>query len=535
MDLPQTHETVTLADHVAGTLVSHGVRRMFGIPGGGSSLALIEAAGRLGIDFILTRTETAAAIMAGVTGELTGTPGVVLTGIGPGAASAVNGIAYAYLEKAPVVLFTDGPAASPHQAIDQNALYAPITKFQGRLRPETAPETLEAALACARQHPRGPVQLDMTAPDAQAPVSVSFDSTEFAVEAAHLEDTLDRARNLINASRRPVLIAGLEARYADGPATLRTLADALGCPVLLTYKASGTLPADHPGYAGLYTGAEAEADVLHAADLIVLFGFDAIEAIPGQWPYVAPILDLTPAIPTPLPRDPDCRVIGALDRTAAGLSLALAPGDWTATELTNLRKTMAKRLALSGTGHTAQTIVEAASRAAPAGTRLTVDSGAHMFAAMACWPARDAFGVLKSNGLSTMGFALPAAIASSLQEPDRPVIAVTGDGGLAMSLSELATATEHGCDITVLVVNDAALSLIDIKQHRQQLVRRGVRTPSVDFVGCARALDLTAWHVDAGTDLSLILTEAFKVPGQKLIDISADPSGYADQLERLRG
>ena len=102
-----------LATAIVDQLKAIGVKRMFGIPGGGSSLALIEAAGRAGLEFILTRTETAAAIMAAVTGEMTGTPGVVLTGIGPGAASAVNGIAYAWLEKSPVVLITDGPASAP--------------------------------------------------------------------------------------------------------------------------------------------------------------------------------------------------------------------------------------------------------------------------------------------------------------------------------------------------------------------------------------------------------------------------------------
>jgi acetolactate synthase-1/2/3 large subunit len=94
MDRPAAASPV-LASAIVGQLEALGVKRMFGIPGGGSSLALIEAAGRAGLEFILTRTETAAAIMAAVTGEMTGTPGVVLTGIGPGAASAVNGIAYA--------------------------------------------------------------------------------------------------------------------------------------------------------------------------------------------------------------------------------------------------------------------------------------------------------------------------------------------------------------------------------------------------------------------------------------------------------
>ena len=115
----------TLAESIVAALVRHGVQRMFGTPGGGSSLDLIDAAGAQGIEFALARTETAAAIMAAVTGELTGTPGVVLAGVGPGAASTVNGIAYAHLERAPLVLFTDGPASSLHQAFDQSALFAP--------------------------------------------------------------------------------------------------------------------------------------------------------------------------------------------------------------------------------------------------------------------------------------------------------------------------------------------------------------------------------------------------------------------------
>ena len=136
----------TLAESVVTALARHGVQRMFGIPGGGSSLDLIDAARDRGIDFVLARTEVAAALMAAVTGELTGAPGVVLAGVGPGAASIVNGIAYAHLERAPLLLFTDGPAASLHQSFDQNALFAPISKFQGRLRPGDGRAGIEAAM-----------------------------------------------------------------------------------------------------------------------------------------------------------------------------------------------------------------------------------------------------------------------------------------------------------------------------------------------------------------------------------------------------
>ncbi len=132
---------MTLADTMMAAFKLRGVRRVFGVPGGDSSLDLIAAAGRQGVDFVLARGETAAAMMAAVTAELTGAPGVVITGIGPGAASAVNGVAYAGLERAPLVIITDAREAGangqmpPHQTFDQPALFAPIVKDSRRLRP----------------------------------------------------------------------------------------------------------------------------------------------------------------------------------------------------------------------------------------------------------------------------------------------------------------------------------------------------------------------------------------------------------------
>ena len=206
MDRPAAASPV-LASAIVGQLEALGVKRMFGIPGGGSSLALIEAAGRAGLEFILTRTETAAAIMAAVTGEMTGTPGVVLTGVGPGAASAVNGIAYAYLEKSPVILITDGPASTPHQALDQNALYAPITKLQGRLRPESGTADFAQAIETAMTRPWGPVHLDLTASDASTPVAGATPLIPAPQSPAPSAAMLEKAGALLAASRKPIILA----------------------------------------------------------------------------------------------------------------------------------------------------------------------------------------------------------------------------------------------------------------------------------------------------------------------------------------
>ena len=153
---------------------------------------------------------------------------------------------------------------------------------------------------------------------------------------------------------------------------------------------------------------------------------------------------------------------------------------------------------------------------------------------MARWPAAQPHDVLKSNGLSTMGFALPAAIASYLNDPGRPVIALTGDGGMLMCLAELSTAAHLNIPLTVVVVNDAALSLIDIKQRHLQHPVSGVKYPAVDFATAARGLGCQAWTVGADESIEKVLPMAFSAQVPSVIDVTANPDGYGDQMTALR-
>jgi acetolactate synthase-1/2/3 large subunit len=379
------------------------------------------------------------------------------------------------------------------------------------------------------------VHIDLISGDALMPVIGALPPAPAQPSLALPEAELARAKALLAASRRPIILAGLEARHRPAPDALQHMARALCCPVLTTYKASGVLPASHPGFAGLFTGAIAEAEILHAADLIILFGLDAIEIIPGRWPYASPVLDLCVAQATPLPFDPACRATGDLAATADALAADLRPSDWTADGIAAARRSIEGAMSLRGAGHTAQSIVAAAAMAAPDYARLTVDAGAHMFSTLAAWPAEEPFGVLKSNGLSTMGYALPAAIASALQDPARPVIAVTGDGGMLMCLAELTTAVAQNCQLTVIVINDAALSLIDVKQQRQQYLSKGVRYASADFKACAEAMGCRAWRVESDDEIDPVLSDAFAATGTTLVEVIANADGYGDQLTRLRG
>jgi acetolactate synthase-1/2/3 large subunit len=148
---------------------------------------------------------------------------------------------------------------------------------------------------------------------------------------------------------------------------------------------------------------------------------------------------------------------------------------------------------------------------------------------------RQPFDVLISNGLGTMAFALPAAIAAAIHDPERPVIAVTGDGGLLMCLGELATAVQQRCRLVVVVLNDGSLSLIDAKQRKRRLLSRGVRWPRVDFAQAMTGLGGEAYRASSRDEYRQALERASAATVAALIDMRIDSSSYGDQLEALRG
>ena len=536
--------TQTLAQGLAAACRTRGVRRAYGVPGGASSLDIIDALAAEGIDFVLTHGETAAALMAAVGAELGGAPGVVVTGVGPGAASAVNGVAYAALERAPVLLVTDAlaePAAGHHalhQRFDQRALFAPLVKAYAKPEPGDGLKAIESLLDEAAAHPAGPVQLDLTTEAAAAPAVPAMRKPGRTSADDGPLDLVDlaEARGLLAGAERPLIVAGMEARERTASGALRVLAQALGCPVMTTYKAKGAVADGDPLAVGCFTGAAADARCLDRADLLILFGLDPVELLPGPWRFDGSILALSLHDGYDYPAPPAAAMHGDLGRSAAALIETMRPAGWSALEIAALRTRLRAGFAMAGAGgRTAEDVVSAVRHAAPRPVRLTVDSGAHMFSAMGLWQADEPGDVLKSNGLSTMGFALPAAIAAALEEPTCPVVAMTGDGGLHMCLAELATAARLGCRIVVVVFNDSRLSLIDIKQQRQQRASRGVRFAEMDHAAVADGLGCRAWRVGTTDPLAPALASAFACDGPALVDVTVDPAAYNAQFEALRG
>jgi acetolactate synthase-1/2/3 large subunit len=535
---------VTVAQAIAGHLRQLGVTRIFGIPGGGSSLDLIDAAQSLDIEFVLTRTESAAIIMAACSAELSGVIGVALTGVGPGLASAVNGIAYASLDRAPVLIITDGIASQSlrfvtHQRFDQLGLVVPITKARARIDADSLGTELSRLIAAAMAPPLGPVLLELdgvTAAQTTAPIVPA----EFAAPPDTDAESIEQARRLLHDARRPVMIVGLECARPAVATAARELHALLDCPLFTTYKAKGVVADSDPRCIGLFTGGSAEAECIASADLIVLLGLDPVELIPQAWRYDAPVLDFA-HVPYPIHYvNAALHINGDWESAVEQWRHTKFNSDWTVPEIIEYKDSMYARIRGSGSAHAAENltppaIVETAFEIFGNNVRVTIDAGAHMFSAIGLWPAATTGEVLISNGLASMAFALPAAIAAALHEPCCAVVAFTGDGGLLMCLGELATAAELGSNLTVIVFNDSALSLIDIKQQQRGVDTTGVRWNEIDFAACAAGLNVKTMRVRTLHEYRDALGSAATISGPVLLDVRTDPTGYDEQLRALRG
>jgi len=518
------------ADVIVGGLIEAGVPRLFGVPGGGSSLEILESARAAGLPFVLCHVESAAVIMAAVTAELTGRPGAALATLGPGVTASATGLAHAWLDRAPLVFLSDRHPESAmsfvtHQRFDHETFLGPVVKASLPVTPATAAARVAEAIAVALAEPRGPVHLDLPAANHGA---------------------LEHAAALIRQARRPIAIAGLGCRGTDAK-WLRAFAESVPTPVLTTYKAKGTLPDPHPLAMGVFTGGVLEEPLVSRADLIIAIGLDTVELIPQAWRYSAPVLSLaraaatTPGLAAPGGGGyftPAVEVIGEpgaiLEELAPRLGRRVA-ADWDVAWLDRVRRERYAALEVAVPGLAPHRLVQIAREATPAGAIATVDAGAHMFPATAYWLATEPGECLISNGLATMGFALPAAIAAQLCHPDRRVVCLTGDGGLMMVAAEMETAARLALPLIAVVFDDRSLSLIEIKQEQKGYVGASMRYAGPDLAAMARSFGWRAHDAATEAELGRALTAALAGPGPALIAARIDASGYRRTLEIVRG
>ena len=529
------------AQAVARFLHDLGVKRAFGVPGG-ELVELIEALRRQDISFILTHHEAPAAFMAGMTGELSGAPGVCMATRGPGAVNLFSGVSTAYVDRRPLIAFTGahGPAAARrdmHQNLPLVDLFRPVTRLSELLTAENAAELLPNAAARACGPRPGPVFLPF--PSAEA-----TKESESGSMGASQRGSVGEASQLPRAaggrlaeSRKPLIMAGV-GLAAEPAATrqLKELAETWSCPVITTQQVKGYFPEDHPLFAGVFGMYRDES--LHAlmeeADLIVAVGLDGVDFF-KRWRSATPVLSLAAEGADDVTYQPVEAIEGRLsDLLSSALQARPASSDWTPGAATPARAAIAEVVrpkldtAPDGTGELMppQTAIEELRRLLPRDGICTVDVGSHKIVAIQQWQAYEPQTFLCSGGLSPMGTGLPFAIAAKLERPEREVACICGDGGLLMYAGEMATAKRLGLKLTILLMADQALSSIKVKQVRADYPSTGVEFDRPDWGSLARGFGFRHTRVGRRSDCAAALQEALSGDEPTLIEASVDPEEY---------
>jgi acetolactate synthase-1/2/3 large subunit len=539
---------VNAAELLVRCLENEGVRYVFGMPGE-ETLALNAALeDSKQIQFVLTRHEQAAAFMADVYGRLSSYPGVCLATLGPGATNLLTGVADAQLDRAPLVAIT-GQAGlerahkESHQYIDIVGMFEPVTKWSTRITvADTVPEVVRKAFRLARIEKPGATHIELPEDVASEttdakPLEVRRTSYPRAQEAA-----IAKAAELINAAKSPLILAGngVARRHAAGHPSveaLRLFVMRSHIPATWTYMAKGVLDGTSPyalGPVGLQRpGAELEnVPELKNADVVIAIGYDLVEWAPMLW---NPKSDKTVIHLDSLPAEldghyqPEVEVVGELDEAIAALTAEVKARPQ------RPRAEHRSPFAPDPTTPVPPSFVVSALRDALGPEDVVIcDVGAHKV-----WLARHfrtdtPNTVVISNGLASMGIALPGAIAAKLVRPDRKVVAFTGDGGFLMNVQELETAKRLGAAIVVVVLVDGRLGVIEVNERR--LFRRtfGTEFGNPDFVQLARAFGIAGFGVSIARELGPTLRRALDLNEPALIAVPWDHAANDQIADAVR-
>jgi acetolactate synthase-1/2/3 large subunit len=524
-------------------LENEGVRYVFGIPGEETLdlSAALEDSDK--IQFILTRHEQAAAFMADVYGRLSSFPGVCLATLGPGATNLLTGVADAQLDRAPLVAIT-GQAGlervhlESHQYIDVVQMFAPVTKWSTRVSvPESVPEVVRKAFRLARLEKPGATHIELPEDVAKeevrsAPLEVRRTSYPKAQQEA-----IDRAAEIINAAKAPVILAGngVTRRHALGNPTVETLRRFVQRSRIWathTYMAKGVLDpfGQHslPPVGLQRPGADlANVAALADADVVIAVGYDLVEWAPVLWnPKRDKIVVHVDSTAAELDGhyQPSIEVIGELDDSLAALAAAVKPRvdrSWV------VAAAQAKRTQDIPAPLPPFAVIADLRDALGPDDIVVSDVGAHKVWLARLFPTERPNTVVISNGLASMGIALPGAIAAKLVHPDRKVVAFCGDGGFLMNVQELETAKRLGAAIVVVVLVDGRLGVIEVNEKRQFDRTFATEFGNPDFVQLAQAFGIAGYAVQSARDLLPTLRHALDLGGPALVAVPWDHGANA--------
>lgn len=464
---------------VLQTLKELGVEIIFGYPGG-AMLPLYDAIHNFeGIQHILARHEQGATHEAEGYAKSSGKVGVVVVTSGPGATNAVTGIADAYLDSVPLLVFTgqvgrQSIGKDAFQEADTVGITAPITKYNYQIR-ETAdiPRIVTEAYYLARTGRPGPVEIDL-------PKDVSIlEVTEINDPSLNLphyhesekatDEQLQELLTELSVSKKPVIIAGGGINYSGSVDIFRAFVEKYQIPVVSTLLGLGTLPISHElqlGMAGMH-GSYAANMALVEADYIINLGSrfdDRVVSNPAKFAKNAVVahIDIDAAelgkiVKTDIPILSDLKV--ALSRLLQLNNVKTDFNDWIKTVIENKEKAP---FTYEPQNHDIrpQETIKLIGEYTQGDAIIVTDVGQHQMWVAQYYPYKNARQLITSGGMGTMGFGIPAAIGAKLAQPNKNVIVFVGDGGFQMTNQELALLNGYGIAIKVVLINNHSLGMV---------------------------------------------------------------------------
>ncbi|MCU1956456.1 acetolactate synthase AlsS [Enterococcus faecium] len=526
---------------VVESLINHHVDYVFGIPGAKIDGVFNELEDQ-SPELIVTRHEQNAAFMAQAIGRITGEPGVVIATSGPGASNLATGLVTATAEGDPVLAIAGQVKRSDllkltHQSMDNAALFQPITKYSAEIQdPETISEVIANAYRMAKSSKKGASFISIPQDVVDAPVqgNVIKPLSDPKLGSASADDIRYLAER-IREAKLPVLLVGMRGSSEKETLAIRQLVEKTALPVVETFQAAGVisreLEAHFFGRVGLFRNQPGDM-LLKRSDLVIAIGYDPIEYEARNWNAEKDariiVIDEAPAEIDPF-MQPERELIGDISATLDLLTGSLEPqqvSEDAKEYLASLQAKLTERDIVQSKGeagilHPLEVINTLQSKVTDDMT-VTVDVGSHYI-----WMARhfrsyEPRHLLFSNGMQTLGVALPWAISAALVRPNTQIVSVSGDGGFLFSAQDLETAVRKKLNIVHLIWNDGHYNMVEFQEKMKYQRASGVDFGPVDFVKYAEAFGAKGIRATSVEELEKALEEGFATEGPVIIDIPID-------------
>uniref|UniRef100_A0A7S3EKF2 Aldehyde dehydrogenase domain-containing protein n=1 Tax=Rhodosorus marinus TaxID=101924 RepID=A0A7S3EKF2_9RHOD len=531
---------VRASDSFVESLENEGVEFVFGLPGEENLDVLDSLRKSKKIKLVVCKHEQAAGFMAATIGRITGKIGVCLSTLGPGATNFTTCAAYSQLGGYPMMMITGqkpirASKQGSFQIVDVVQMMTPLCKFTKQVSEgELLLSLVRRSTKIAESEKPGPVHLEIPEDIAGESVPYHPPFPVFPVRRAIAEmKAIDAAVKMIVEARSPLLCIAAGANRARTARALRQFVDALEIPFITTQQGKGVIDERHPLFIG--TAAISANDYVHCAsdeaDLIINCGHDTVEKPPffmhrsGKTKVLH--INFYPSEVDEV-YFPHGDVVGDIANAIWQIKETIKERQphwdfrWFMTVKEFADKHVADHWEDTRYPFTPQRVIAAIRQAMPEDGVVCLDNGMYKV-----WFARmyKTYGqntLLLDNALATMGAGLPSAMAVKLKYPDRKVFGVCGDGGFAMNSQEIATAVEHGIDLTCIVLNDNAYGMIEWKQHTGGFQKWGLGIVNPDFVALAESFGAHGHRVNSSEELEPTLEKVVNLKGVHIVEIPVD-------------